>query len=363
MPQLNLGSVANDKTGNPLRTGGLEINRSKTEALNVQSFGAKGDGATDDTVAVQTAMTAASGRVLYFPPGTYLLSAEVIGVSNVSLQGFGATIKAITRFRSYFNFTNKINIVVEDLTFDLGQPILQVYADYPTQYNIGVYFDTCGDMHVLDCTFTNLYTNALAFIRCYGKLDIERCKFTSPAQTQMLMMEHIAIQTCANKITILNNDFANTSPSSPNNGVCGVFLSGTTGSVQIVRNRFDYCGRNNAGAHRLGVIDFYGNSILDVTVTRNDSTNGLAQFMRLSSVTRAEVDHNHISTASIAEIATQMISVESTITFLGVGQVGVQGVNIHHNTFNESTDTTRTGIAVTSYDYSVPSTDIAIHHN
>ena len=40
---------------------------------NVKAFGAKGDGTTNDTVAVQAAINASS--IVYFPPGTYLCGA------------------------------------------------------------------------------------------------------------------------------------------------------------------------------------------------------------------------------------------------------------------------------------------------
>jgi len=44
--------------------------------VNVKAFGAVGDGVTDDTTAIQAAITAlpATGGILYFPPGTYLVN-------------------------------------------------------------------------------------------------------------------------------------------------------------------------------------------------------------------------------------------------------------------------------------------------
>jgi hypothetical protein len=62
--------------------------------INVKdaSYGARGDGTTDDTSAIQAAINAAtSGGGIFFPPGTYkITSGLTITVSGVSLQGAGA---------------------------------------------------------------------------------------------------------------------------------------------------------------------------------------------------------------------------------------------------------------------------------
>jgi hypothetical protein len=42
--------------------------------LNVKDFGAKGDGTTDDTESIQSAMNVGAGKFVYFPVGTYLVS-------------------------------------------------------------------------------------------------------------------------------------------------------------------------------------------------------------------------------------------------------------------------------------------------
>jgi len=57
--------------------------------ISVKSYGAKGDGATDDTVAVQAAVTAAvanGNHELYFPHGTYKVTA-LTGVSTLTFVG------------------------------------------------------------------------------------------------------------------------------------------------------------------------------------------------------------------------------------------------------------------------------------
>ncbi len=61
---------------------------------NVQSYGATGNGSTDDTAAIQSAISAASanadGAVVYFPPGNYVTSSPlVVSKSGVMLLGAG----------------------------------------------------------------------------------------------------------------------------------------------------------------------------------------------------------------------------------------------------------------------------------
>lgn len=67
---------------------------------NVRDFGARGDGHTDDTAAVALAAQAigvAGGGVLYFPPGTYIISSPILLPSGTMVLGDGlaSIIKAI----------------------------------------------------------------------------------------------------------------------------------------------------------------------------------------------------------------------------------------------------------------------------
>jgi hypothetical protein len=63
------------------------------EAFNVKAYGAAGNRRTDDTAAIQAAVTAADragGGVVYFPPGTYRITAPVRSVSiDTSFEGAG----------------------------------------------------------------------------------------------------------------------------------------------------------------------------------------------------------------------------------------------------------------------------------
>jgi hypothetical protein len=72
---------------------GRTVHQKLQEMISVFDFGAKGDGATDDTTSIQNAINsvqAAKGGTLYFPPGTYNISAPLtVTGSNVMLMGAG----------------------------------------------------------------------------------------------------------------------------------------------------------------------------------------------------------------------------------------------------------------------------------
>jgi parallel beta-helix repeat protein len=95
------------------------------DAVSVKDFGAAGDGTADDTAEIQAALDAvpAVGGCVYFPAGTYVVSAPLVVDSNTVLVGDGmyvSKLSATTAFTSsqamvYANTEN--NITIEDLGF------------------------------------------------------------------------------------------------------------------------------------------------------------------------------------------------------------------------------------------------------
>jgi hypothetical protein len=117
----------------PLASRGVESDASHLAAFedlatqkpwsDVRAFGARGDGAADDTAAIRAAIAFAEPRhaVVYFPPGSYKITNALKLPPNVTLQGvgvgFGSALRpvgtdAITilgkDYRGGFGFRNRI---------------------------------------------------------------------------------------------------------------------------------------------------------------------------------------------------------------------------------------------------------------
>lgn len=80
-------SFSQDGTGSTTRSVDLKLK----ESVSVKDFGAVGDGVTNDTAAIQAALTAASAVV--FPAGVYLITSAISVPSNRTLTGQNARVK------------------------------------------------------------------------------------------------------------------------------------------------------------------------------------------------------------------------------------------------------------------------------
>lgn len=90
---------------------------------NVLDFGVVGDGVTNDTVALQNAINASTGGVLYLPAGTYLCS-ELALVSNLTIIGAGQNNTIIksnsTVVEGFVTGSGVDYVTVQDLQIDFA---------------------------------------------------------------------------------------------------------------------------------------------------------------------------------------------------------------------------------------------------
>ena len=111
--------------------------------LNVMDYGATGNGTTDDTGAISSALTAASkaGGVVYFPAGTYLISSALVGATGVRLTGDHRSVSQIVSTSS--------SVLTLDGSFISGMEI-----DHLTLQATGADLITGADLkalHLYDC--------------------------------------------------------------------------------------------------------------------------------------------------------------------------------------------------------------------
>lgn len=97
------------KTSTVIATSRIEVTARTPES--VKEFGAKGDGVTDDTSAIQAAIDA---KAEYVPPGNYLISSTLNLPSGYSLRfSSGAIFKAAVDNLTFFHttkFTSSLSI-------------------------------------------------------------------------------------------------------------------------------------------------------------------------------------------------------------------------------------------------------------
>ena len=79
-----------------LTAGGLANRIGSGAYINVKDYGCKGDGITDDSNAIQSAINNNSGKTIYFPKGIYLVNKGIKLIDHTSIlgDGFESVIKA-----------------------------------------------------------------------------------------------------------------------------------------------------------------------------------------------------------------------------------------------------------------------------
>lgn len=146
---------------------------SQEGVINVRSYGAVGDGVTDDTAAIRAAILATpKGGVVYFPLGTYLVGSPLPWRSYVDYKGNG---RRYTQLRAtagnadaIFGFSNVVAVTVTGLSFGSANPNAYAFKSSDlTQY--------CDNVTFRDCEwFSQFHTDF------YGTLaysTFERCRF------------------------------------------------------------------------------------------------------------------------------------------------------------------------------------------
>lgn len=133
-----------------------------TSIVNVHAHGAKGDGKTDDTLAIRRALAAAPspGGVVFFPPGHYLTD-TVYPQNNITLMGHsafgyqqepgGAVISPLKPFQArLIDLNGKSGVRLCGLTLhgrDFGADMCGVYTSRTGVHEQNIIIDHCRVEH------------------------------------------------------------------------------------------------------------------------------------------------------------------------------------------------------------------------
>lgn len=169
--------------------------------VNILDYGATGDGTTNDTAAIQAALTAGAGNVVYIPPGDYKVSSTLSIPSNTTVYGDGFISRifrdtGVSAF-DIFEILNKAHITLRDFFID-GVTKLDVSVTANRYCGIRIWANggarpndiEISGLHIDKTTSAEIQAEgnrgAILLEDCYD-VRIERCKFYDNRATAILV--------------------------------------------------------------------------------------------------------------------------------------------------------------------------------
>lgn len=266
-------------------------------AINVQDFGAVGDGVMDDTLAIQTALDSLQeGDTLYFPTGDYGITSQLsFNTSLIKLKGsfkYGSKIQPITGWDGspslmhWGDGTTSAYLTIEHMAFLAAQGSLANDTDglsINSFYNCdlfnircqgGNYVNReCAGLRIIDGRHTRIKDSQFHNSYCHGLiieshltgLNIEGNAFDE-SDCGIRIIQETATDGNILEMLIANNEFGSSranslypAPSSGKNIDLGV---GTHGRININGNTFSGGGGTDFHIYWAGTVD-------NMTITGN----------------------------------------------------------------------------------------------
>ncbi len=284
---------------------------------NVKSYGAAGDGVTNDTEAVQNAVDAAGNGTVFFPPGNYLVDSINVGYGTGStrtpnLRGAGSVSYGSGQTSHLIAALNKPVLTIDiDVGYPEGGIIEGLYitgsnSPYFTNQH-GIVFQGPADYMVRDCyiyqmggwgikfdtDLGHIHNHVISHVKCqenhlggiYGvgissgnqlnAIRIEKC--------HLINNHGFGIWIWGTSIQILYNIIENNGNTGIYIGSTGVLASNTFSSGIIQGNHFEFNGGGDIYLET-GYDGSYAHVIRGLEISNNYFLNGSA------SVVKPEVD-------------------------------------------------------------------------
>lgn len=181
--EASLASLTNAVAGTALvgylstLTGGVgrTLQSKLRDVISAADFGAVGDGATDDTAALVSAIAAARGlgRALYIPGTTasYKVSAAITLASPIHIYGDYATtrIKTTSTTADIFVLTGVAGTLIDNITLDSS--VTRTGGSYISMPGI------VGDVKIRNCHFNNHWRGIMISGTGSAIIDVDTCYF------------------------------------------------------------------------------------------------------------------------------------------------------------------------------------------
>ena len=311
-----VGTIANE-TGATART----VETKLRDWLSVKDFGALGDGTTDDSAAIQLALTAASGQSLFFPAGVYRVGTTLVIKTHTALIGEG------------------INKSILKLTAGASASISLIRNDVITG-TANVYYDT--DITLFGLTFdgngNSTRTVELLNFAKIRNLHIEACSVQNAT--------FIGIAASAGVNTIITKclftGIGRPIPSTVSSPAIWMDTTaqGTPYDVKIEQNYF--CSNNWSAAYFMPVRGSFSNNICRSNGESTVFSNQNGQYLRYENNTITGTTMSNISGSGIEIGASYVVISGNTIDSCahnGIALTDVQNCVISNNQiFNNGQD-------------------------
>jgi len=206
------------------------------QTLSVKDFGATGDGTTDDTTAFQNALTAAAGKSLYVPNGTYLCTGLTI-YSGTNMYGDSPTtsiikakgtlgastplIKNPNQSGTAYSYTD-VGISISNIRFDgnnLGSRTAELVS-----------FGKVNDLHITNCQVYNVQYIGLALAGCLATV-VSSCSFSECGSDSVIIEGGAALWMGPAGDTTISFDVSVTECNFNNNNWSAMYANGNRLSI------------------------------------------------------------------------------------------------------------------------------------
>ncbi|QVN22008.1 glycosyl hydrolase family 28-related protein [Burkholderia pyrrocinia] len=166
--------------------------------MSVKRFGVMGDGVTDDTAALQTALNA--GIPLYFPPGTYLYGNTLTATASIVGAGWNSILQCTTSQgqNSVIYWRKVSNFKVQNLQFFSKNST----AYYPDENAGSVNMLDCSQFEISGCKFNNSAGGGTIMRSCVNGKVFDNTLFN-------IWHDGIHVTKASSDITITNNEVIN----------------------------------------------------------------------------------------------------------------------------------------------------------